>query len=113
MLEIGVHRDDDLAPRRGQARLERRRLAEVPPELDDAEPGLGPDERPRQREAAVRAAIVHEHEFEGVARLEQRRRARDPRDELDQRGGLVVDRGHDGDERCHEAAGVRPVTVQL
>ena len=70
VLQVGVHRDDEIAARGGQAGLQRGGLAEVAPELDDAEPGLGRDQGLGDVERSVRAAIVDEDELEAIAPLE-------------------------------------------
>ena len=73
VLEVAVDRDDDLALRRLEARLQRRRLAEVPPQPDDAnavvcrvQPGQGA-ERP------VGGAVVDEDDLPGLSERVERR----------------------------------------
>ena len=63
VLEVAVDRDDDLALRLLEARLQRRRLAEVPPQPDDANAvvrGVQPGQR---GERAVGGAVVDEDDL--------------------------------------------------
>ena len=97
VLEVAVHRHDDLAAGAREARVHRRVLAEVPLEADDANPFVAPRGAPRALEAAVGRAVVDEDQLERVARRLERR-ARAPV-ELVQRPGLVQQRHDHGDTR--------------
>ena len=131
VLQVGIHRDDDRAVRGGQTGLEGRGLAEVPPQLDYAEPGLGKHQPPGAAQAVVGASVVDEHELEPVSMVEPVGGRAEPFHELGQGCRLVEHRRHDADERalrrrclrrpgwswvrCHHAVvmGRRPTTAQL
>jgi hypothetical protein len=63
MLQIRIHRDDDITSGRLQTRLERRRLTEVAAQLDDAKARLFANEPTRYPQAVVAAAIINEDEL--------------------------------------------------
>ena len=73
VLEVAVDRDDDLALRRLEAGLQRRGLAEVPPQPHDADAvvrGVQPGQR---AERAVGGAVVDEDDLPGLAERVERR----------------------------------------
>ena len=73
VLEVAVDRDDDLSLRLLEAGLQRRRLAEVPPQPDDADAvvrGVQPGQR---RERAVGGAVVDEDDLPGLVERVERR----------------------------------------
>jgi hypothetical protein len=108
MLQIRVHRDHEIAARRGEARLQGGRLAEVAAQLHDAKSRLGGNKALGYFQGAVGAAIVDQNEFEGVAGPSARR-GHEPGRKFAERRGLVVNGRDDTDE--HQ--GRVPTTVQL
>ena len=76
VLEVRVERDQDLAARRVEPRLQRRGLAVVARQVDHAQARLPLEIRPHHRQRVVPAAVVHEDELEAVAVA---RAARSPR----------------------------------
>ena len=65
VLEVAVDRDDDVAGRLGEAGIERRRLAEVAPQADDAHVVVGVVEPRERAEGAVGRAVVDEDRLPG------------------------------------------------
>ena len=109
VLQVGIHRDDEIAARGGQAGLQRGGLSEVAPQFDDAETGLGRDQRLGDVERSIRAAVVDEDELEAIAPLESSDRGGETGREFSERRRLVVDGRDDADEHH----GRVPITVQL
>ncbi len=79
VLEVAVDRDDDVALRLLEARLQRRRLAEVPPQPDDAHVVVSRVQARERRERPVGRAVVDEDD---LPRLLER---------LERRGELLVE----------------------
>ena len=72
VLTVAVHRDDDAAARGGEPVGERRRLAEVTPQLDDAHVVASFGEPAHDRKRPVGGAVVHEDDLERGAARSQR-----------------------------------------
>ena len=66
VLEVGVQGDDDVPPGEVEPRGQGGRLAEVPPEPDDADPRIPGPEALQGLERAVRAAVVDEDDLVGL-----------------------------------------------
>ncbi len=72
VLQIGIHRNDDLARREVESCLHRGGLAEVAAEVNDLERRLRRRDLVEQRRRVVRAAVVDEYHFPGVRQLRER-----------------------------------------
>src|SRR5262249_34655589 len=64
VLEVGVHGEDDVAVGRPEAGRQGRRLAEVPPEADAADPVAPPGQVGDDLPRPVGAAVVHEDDLQ-------------------------------------------------
>ena len=95
VLEIGVEHHDGVAAGVVEAGGERRLVAEVPRQVDDAHPRVVRGQRLELHRGAVGGPVVDEDELEGQ-RVQGRAHARV---ELLDRGVLVVDGRHDADQR--------------
>ena len=93
VLEIAVHRDDVAAASVVEPGGEGRRLAEVAPEADHAQPGIHRLEPRQNVKALVRAAVVDHHDFECAAPPGQR--LHELANELRDGGRLVAYRNDD------------------
>ncbi len=93
VLTVAIHGDDVVTAGGGEPVRQRRRLAEVAPQLDDAHvvPGFG--EPLHDRERAVRGPIVHEDDL--VRAAERRKRLVDLGDERLEAVRLVVHGDHE------------------
>ncbi len=60
VLQIAIHRDDDVALRFVESRGERRGLSEVAAQADYLEPSIGLHQIREQLETAIRGSVVHE-----------------------------------------------------
>ena len=67
VLQVAVHRHDDLAAGAAEARVHRRVLAEVPLEADRPHPRVGCVQALEHGEGAVGGAVVDEDELERPA----------------------------------------------
>ena len=65
VLEVGVQGDDDVPPGEIEPRGQGGRLAEVPPEPDDADPRVARPEALQGLERAVRASVIDEDDLVG------------------------------------------------
>jgi hypothetical protein len=97
VLEVAVHRDEDLATCAREAGLHRRVLAEVALEADDADARVGCVQLLEPRKRPVARAVVHEENLEGAAVLLERS-DRAPVELVDRRL-LLEDRDDHGDAR--------------
>ena len=95
VLEVAVHRHDDLAAGAREAGVHRRVLAEVALEADGADARVGGVQPLDDRPGAVARAVVDEDELE-AAPVERRH---DPAVELLERARLVVERDDDRELR--------------
>ncbi len=95
VLEVAVHRHEDLAPRANEPRVHRGVLAEVLLQADDADSVVGGVYPLELREGRVGRAVVDEDQLEAAARRVERLDR--PLVQLAQAGTLVVDRDHDRD----------------
>ena len=98
VLQVSVHRDDDVAARADESRVHRRVLAEVALEAHSLDPRVARVESLDRRPGAVARAVVHDDHLE---------RARVALEDLDGLGhdllygSLLVEDGHDeGDVRA-------------
>ncbi len=66
VLQVGVHREDDLTPRHLESGDERRRLAEVAAETNDMDARIALMQRAQRLKRAVPAAVVDEDDFPGL-----------------------------------------------
>src|SRR5262245_31804786 len=66
VLQIGVHREDDLATRHLESGDECGRLAKVAPETDDVDSRIALMQRAQLLEGAVPAAVVDKDDFPGL-----------------------------------------------
>ena len=105
VLEVAVHRDEDLAARTREPGVHRGMLAEVPLEADDADARVGVVQPLEPRERPVARAVVDEEDLERAAVLLERR-DRAPVELVDARL-LVVDR-HDDARRSARAPARQP-----
>ena len=95
VLEVAVHRHDDVAARPAQPGVHRGVLAEVPLEADRVDAPVGRVERSSIGERPVRRAVVDVDDLERAAEaLERGDRAAV---ELLERAHLVVERDDDGE----------------
>ena len=97
VLEVAVHRDEDLAACAREAGLHRGVLAEVALEADDAHARVGGVQVLEPRERPVARAVVHEEDLERAAVLLERS-DRAPVELVDRRL-LLEDRDDHGDAR--------------
>ncbi len=97
VLQVAVHRHDDLAARAGKTRVHRGVLAEVALEADGAHACIGRVEALELREGAVGRAVVDEDQL--VRTVERVERGDRPPVQLVERSRLVVERDDDGDVR--------------
>jgi hypothetical protein len=103
VLQVGIQGEDVLASRHLEAALEGRRLAEVPPERENAYFGVQPGKRPQLLERVVGRAVVDEEQL--VTRLERPQSLANCRDELAEALALVVDGNDDREQRPVGVAG--------
>ena len=90
VLQIGVHRDHDVAPGRFEAAVESGRFPVIAPEPDGPDARIGVVQRADHFPRAVVAAVVHEDDFVREAVL--RHHPLDPCEQFGQRFLLVVQR---------------------
>ena len=109
VLEVAVHRHDDLTARPDEARVHRRVLPEVPPEADGANAGIGGVQTLELREGAVRRSVVDEDQLPRPAELLERLRGAAV--ELVERAGLVVEGDDDRDHAMRDASSTSPSTA--
>ena len=98
MLQVSVHRNDDVAAGRVERGLQGRRLPVVSPQFDDLEPRFSFQEILRDQQTVIAASVVDEDELElipvpkwlraGVNAVEQERK----------RLFLIVERDHNTDQ---------------
>ena len=94
-LEIGVAEEDELAPRRLEARAQRRAVAEILRVMDRAHPLVAPTPAVEQLAARVGGAVVDDHDLEVDAELcPDRERALEQRRQV---LGLVPGREDEGE----------------
>ena len=92
ILQVDVHRDQDVAARVVDAGGERRLLAEVAREVDDPQPAVTRAAVEQMGQRVVVRAVVHEHDLEAQAGALQKRLDRRQED-IDRL--LLVEHRHD------------------
>ena len=98
MLQVGVHRNDDVAFRMVEADLQRGSLSVVAPQRNHLHAPVDGREFLGCFEGPIAAAIVDENEFEDVAPAQRARHLIQPLHERGKGGRLVVDGQHDAHE---------------
>ncbi len=105
VLQIGVERDHDIAPRLIQPRRQRRLLAEIARQVVDAKPGVGSLQADQTRQRPILAAVVDADEFpRETGAIEHRDQPVMQRLEI---GFLVVAGNDDRDEQPQGPSGGR------
>ena len=69
VLQIAIHRQDELALRMIEARGQRRGLSEIAPQLDYQHAAVYRGNLFQQLVGAITRSIVHQHQFKAVAHL--------------------------------------------
>ena len=100
MLQVAIHRDNHVALGLMEARRQRRRLSEIPPQPDHLQRPVRLHQIRQQFQAAVRRRIVHEHDLvRSVNSYKHRRQAVIER----QDGRFFVMDGDDNRQHFHDS----------